>query len=114
MSEFIFSLRDVGKVTPRGKKILEGIHLSFIYGAKIGVRGSQWLREEHAASHYRRRGKGIPRRGNARKNIDVGYLPQEPQLDPDKTSVKTSSWVWRRRENFSPISTPSICALAKS
>ena len=39
MSEFIFSLRDVGKVTPRGKKILEGIHLSFIYGAKIGVLG---------------------------------------------------------------------------
>ena len=38
MSEFIFSLRDVGKVTPR-IEILEGIHLSFIYGAKIGILG---------------------------------------------------------------------------
>ena len=70
MSEFIFSLRDVGKVTPRGKKFSKEYTSRLSTEPRLGS-WAQWLREEHAASHYRRRGKGIPRRGNARKNIDV-------------------------------------------
>ena len=111
MSEFIFSLRDVGKVTPRGK-ILEGIHLSFIYGAKIGVLGLNGS------------GKSTLLRIIAGEEEYLGEVTHEKISTLDtchrnrswirlRLSVKTSSWVWRRR-NFSPISTPSICALAKS
>ena len=85
MSEFIFSLRDVGKVTPRGKKILEGIHLSFIYGAKIGVLGLNGSGKSTLLRIIAGEEKEYLGEVTHEKNIDVGYLPQEPQLDPDKT-----------------------------
>ncbi len=85
MTEYIYTLQDVGKVTPRGKTILEGIHLSFIYGAKIGVlglngSGKSTLLRIIAGVEKEHLGEAIPA-----KNIEIGYLPQEPDLDPDKT-----------------------------
>lgn len=85
MSEFIFSLRDVGKVTPRGKKILEGIHLSFIYGAKIGVLGLNGSGKSTLLRIIAGEEKEYLGEVTHEKDIDVGYLPQEPQLDPEKT-----------------------------
>ena len=110
MSEFIFSLRDVGKVTPRGK-ILEGIHLSFIYGAKIGVLVSM-ARESTLLRIIAGEEKEYLGEVTHEKKIDVGYLPQEPQLDPDRLSVSIE-WVAATQKLLTDF-TPSICALAKS
>ena len=40
MAQFIYTMKDLGKVSPQGKKLLEGIWLSFFHGAKIGVLGA--------------------------------------------------------------------------
>ena len=85
MAEFIFSLSDVGKVTPRGRTILSDINLSFFPGAKIGVlglngSGKSTLLRIIAGVDKEHLGEMIPA-----KEIRIGYLQQEPELDPEKT-----------------------------
>ncbi len=88
MADFIYTMKDVGKVVPPNRVILKGIWLSFFYGAKIGVLGlngagkSSLLRIMAGIDH--------DHLGEAQvaKNIRVGYLPQEPQLDPKKTVLE--------------------------
>jgi len=85
MAEFIFSLSDVGKVTPRGKTILSDINLSFFPGAKIGVlglngSGKSTLLRIIAGVDKEHLGEMIPA-----KEIRIGYLEQEPVLNADKT-----------------------------
>ena len=85
MPQFIFTMKDLRKVTPQGKEILKGIWLSFYPGAKIGVLGAQRRRQEHAAAHHGRRRQGLRRRGLRRPRARASaILPQEPQLDPKK------------------------------
>src|SRR5262245_17923972 len=84
MPQFIFTMKDLRKVTPQGKEILKGIWLSFYAGAKIGVLGhngagkSTLLRvmtgEEHDFA-----GEAFLAEG-----ATVGLLPQEPELTPGK------------------------------
>lgn len=75
----------VGKIVPPKKYILKDISLSFFPGAKIGVlglngSGKSTLLRIMAGIDKDIEGEAIPQKG-----IHIGYLPQEPQLDPNKT-----------------------------
>ena len=82
--EYIFTVRDLRKVVPPSREILKGIYLAFYPGAKIGVLGSNGA----GKSTLLRIMAGIDKDflGEARPlpGIKIGYLPQEPQLDPAK------------------------------
>src|SRR5689334_8285217 len=82
--QFIYVMKDLRKVVPPSREILRGIWLSFYPGAKIGVLGangagkSSLLRIMAGVDHDFQ-GEAWPHEGTR-----IGYLPQEPQLDPTK------------------------------
>jgi ATP-binding cassette ChvD family protein len=80
--EYIFTMRDLRKVVPPSREILKGIHLAFYPGAKIGVLGSNGA----GKSTLLRIMAGVDPdfQGDARalQGTRIGYLPQEPALDP--------------------------------
>ena len=83
-SQFIYTMQDLGKVAG-DKQVLKGIHLSFFPGAKIGVigpngAGKSTLLRIMAGVDKEFTGQAKPD-GKAR----VGFLPQEPQLNPELT-----------------------------
>ena len=85
MAQYIYSMNRVGKIVPPKKYILKNISLSFFPGAKIGVlglngSGKSTLLRIMAGIDKDIEGEAIPQKG-----IKIGYLPQEPQLDPNKT-----------------------------
>jgi len=85
MAQYIYSMNRVGKIVPPKKYILKDISLSFFPGAKIGVlglngSGKSTLLRIMAGIDKEIEGEAIPLKG-----IKIGYLPQEPQLDPNKT-----------------------------
>src|SRR5579863_10496427 len=85
MAQYIFTMKDVGKVVPPKREILKGIWLSFYPGAKIGVLGNNGagkstLLRIMAGVDKEFLGEAWPAPG-----LRVGYLAQEPQLDPKKT-----------------------------
>jgi energy-dependent translational throttle protein EttA len=85
MAQYIFSMNRVGKIVPPKKYILKDIYLSFFPGAKIGVlglngSGKSTLLRIMAGIDKDIEGEAVPLKG-----INIGYLPQEPQLDPNKT-----------------------------
>jgi sulfate-transporting ATPase len=88
LADFIYTMKDVGKVVPPNRVILKGIWLSFFHGAKIGVLGLNGA----GKSSLLRIMAGIDKDhlGDAQlqKGTRVGYLPQEPQLDPAKTVLE--------------------------
>ncbi len=84
MAQYIFTMNRVGKVVPPKRVILRDISLSFFPGAKIGVlglngSGKSTLLRIMAGVDTDIEGEARPQPG-----IHVGYLPQEPQLDPSK------------------------------
>ncbi|HEU4941190.1 MAG TPA: energy-dependent translational throttle protein EttA [Candidatus Eisenbacteria bacterium] len=82
--QYIFTMVNLGKVHPPNKEVLKGIYLSFYPGAKIGVLGQNGA----GKSTLLRIMAGVeePTSGEARpaKGIKVGFLPQEPVLNPAK------------------------------
>jgi len=82
--QYIFTMQDLRKVVPPSREVLKGIYLSFFPGAKIGVLGangagkSSLLRIMAGVDHDFQ-GEARPAEG-----IRIGYLPQEPVLDPAK------------------------------
>ncbi|QHS10247.1 energy-dependent translational throttle protein EttA [Sinimarinibacterium sp. NLF-5-8] len=84
MSQYVYTMNRVGKTVPPKKEILRDISLSFFPGAKIGVLGYNGA----GKSTLLRIMAGIDKdfHGEARPmpGLKVGYLPQEPQLDPSK------------------------------
>jgi len=85
---FIYVMKDLRKVVPPKREILKGIWLSFYYGAKIGVLGANGA----GKSSLLRIMAGVDQEfiGEAwlGKGHTVGYLPQEPQLDPQKNVLE--------------------------
>jgi ATP-binding cassette ChvD family protein len=86
--QFIFTMKDLRKVTPQGKEILKGIWLSFYPGAKIGVlggngAGKSTLLRIMAGVDKDFAGEAFPAAGTR-----IGFLPQEPQLDPKKNVLQ--------------------------
>lgn len=85
MAQYVFSMNRVGKIVPPKKQILRNISLSFFPGAKIGVlglngSGKSTLLKIMAGVDKDIEGEAIPMAG-----IKIGYLPQEPQLNPEST-----------------------------
>ncbi|MEY2660260.1 MAG: hypothetical protein RLZZ123_1432, partial [Pseudomonadota bacterium] len=85
MSQYVFTMNRVGKIVPPKRQILKDISLSFFPGAKIGVlglngSGKSTLLKIMAGVDTEIEGEAIPMPG-----IKVGYLPQEPQLDPEES-----------------------------
>ncbi len=83
MAQYVYSMMGVGKVVPPKKHILKDIYLSFFPGAKIGVlglngAGKSTLLRIMAGIDTEIEGDAVPQ-----KNLKIGYLPQEPQLDED-------------------------------
>jgi sulfate-transporting ATPase len=82
--EYIFTMRDLRKVVPPSREILKGIYLSFFPGAKIGVLGANGA----GKSTLLRIMAGLDKDflGDARPlpGTRIGFLPQEPQLDPTR------------------------------
>jgi len=88
LADFIYTMKDVGKVVPPNRVILKGIWLSFFHGAKIGVLG---LNGAGKSSLLRiMSGMDKDHLGDAQpaKNIKIGFLEQEPRLDPKKTALE--------------------------
>ena len=84
MAQYIYTMNRVGKVVPPKREILKDISLSFLPGAKIGVLG---LNASGKSTMIRvMAGVDPDFNGEARPQpgIKIGYLPQEPQLDPTK------------------------------
>ncbi|WP_251359151.1 energy-dependent translational throttle protein EttA [Kangiella sp. TOML190] len=84
MAQYIYTMNRVGKIVPPNKTILKDISLSFFPGAKIGVlglngAGKSTLLRIMAGIDTDIEGEARPQAG-----INIGYLPQEPQLDESK------------------------------
>jgi sulfate-transporting ATPase len=85
MANYVYTMNRVGKIVPPKRQILKDISLSFFPGAKIGVlglngSGKSTLLKIMAGIDTDIQGEARPMPG-----LSIGYLPQEPQLDPEKT-----------------------------
>ena len=85
MAQYVFTMNRVGKIVPPKRQILKNISLSFFPGAKIGVlglngSGKSTLLKIMAGIDHDIEGEATPMPG-----LKIGYLPQEPLLNPDQT-----------------------------
>ncbi|ESJ26658.1 MULTISPECIES: energy-dependent translational throttle protein EttA [Cupriavidus] len=85
MAQYVYTMNRVGKIVPPKRQILKDISLSFFPGAKIGVlglngSGKSTLLKIMAGVDKDIEGEAIPM-----PNLNIGYLSQEPQLDPEQT-----------------------------
>ncbi|MCL4764078.1 MAG: ATP-binding cassette domain-containing protein, partial [Burkholderiales bacterium] len=85
MAQYVFTMNRVGKIVPPKRQILKDISLSFFPGAKIGVlglngSGKSTLLRIMAGVDREIEGEATPMPG-----LKIGFLPQEPQLDPGQT-----------------------------
>ncbi|HEY2559065.1 MAG TPA: energy-dependent translational throttle protein EttA [Caldimonas sp.] len=85
MAQYVFTMNRVGKIVPPKRQILKNISLSFFPGAKIGVlglngSGKSTLLRIMAGLDHDIEGEATPMPG-----LKIGFLPQEPVLDPDQT-----------------------------
>ncbi len=85
MAQYVYTMNRVGKIVPPKRQILRDISLSFFPGAKIGVlglngSGKSTLLKIMAGIDKDIEGEAIPM-----PSLKIGYLPQEPELDPEHT-----------------------------
>jgi sulfate-transporting ATPase len=85
MANYVYTMNRVGKIVPPKRQILKDISLSFFPGAKIGVlglngSGKSTLLKIMAGIDTDIQGEAVPMPG-----LNIGYLPQEPVLDPEQT-----------------------------
>lgn len=83
--KIIFSMHRVSKTTPMGKQIIKNISLSFFYGAKIGIIGLNGSGKSTVLKIIAGVDKSFQGDLTILDGYTVGYLPQEPELDPNKT-----------------------------
>ncbi len=84
MSQYIYTMQRLGKIVPPSRYILKDISLSFIPGAKIGVLGVNGSGKSTLLRIMAGADKEFVGEARAQPGIKIGYLPQEPQLDPQK------------------------------
>ncbi len=85
MSQYVFTMNKCGKIVPPKKEILRNISLSFFPGAKIGVLGYNGSGKSTLLKIMAGIDKDFVGEARPQPGIKMGYLPQEPQLDPTKT-----------------------------
>jgi sulfate-transporting ATPase len=83
-AQFIFTMRDLRRFYPPDREVLRGINLSFYPGAKIGVIGSNGSGKSSLLRIMAGEDDGYTGEARLTPGFSVGYLPQEPDLDPDK------------------------------
>lgn len=85
MSEYVFQMHKVGKTYPGGKQVLKDISLSFFHGAKIGVLGLNGSGKSTLLRIFAGVEKDFIGEANPAPGVSIGFLTQEPELDPNKT-----------------------------
>jgi ATP-binding cassette ChvD family protein len=83
-AQFIFTMRDLRRFYPPDREVLRGINLSFYPGAKIGVIGSNGSGKSSLLRIMAGEDDGYSGEARLTPGFSVGYLPQEPSLDPSK------------------------------
>ena len=84
MAQYVYTMSGVGKVVPPNRTILKDISLSFFPGAKIGVLGLNGAGKSTLLKIMAGLDTEILGEARPQPELNIGYLPQEPQLDPDK------------------------------
>ncbi|MFZ6757350.1 energy-dependent translational throttle protein EttA [Undibacterium sp. Ji50W] len=85
MANYVYTMNRVGKIVPPKRQILKDISLSFFPGAKIGVLGLNGSGKSSLLKIMAGIDKDIQGEAVPMPNLNIGYLPQEPQLDPEQT-----------------------------
>jgi sulfate-transporting ATPase len=85
MAQYVFTMNRVGKIVPPKRQILKDISLSFFPGAKIGLLGLNGSGKSTVLRIMAGIDKEIIGEATPMPNLSIGYLPQEPQFDPEKT-----------------------------
>ena len=86
--QYIYVMKDLCKTFPGGKEVLKHIWLSFFPGAKIGVLGPNGAGKSTLLKIMAGLDENYTGEAWAADGVRVGYLPQEPQLDPTKTVME--------------------------
>lgn len=86
--QYIYVMKGLSKTYPGGKKVLDNVYLSFFPGAKIGVLGPNGSGKSTLLKVMAGLEKEFQGEAWAAEGCKVGYLPQEPQLDPSKTVLE--------------------------
>ncbi|MEM8767994.1 MAG: ATP-binding cassette domain-containing protein, partial [Pseudomonadota bacterium] len=84
MAQYVYTMQGVTKMVPPKRVILENINLSFFPGAKIGVLGLNGAGKSSLLRIMAGEDKEFDGEARPQKDINVGYLPQEPQLNESK------------------------------
>ncbi|MGA2123063.1 MAG: energy-dependent translational throttle protein EttA [Acidimicrobiales bacterium] len=87
VAQYIFTMRDLRRFYPPDREVLRGINLSFYPGAKIGVIGANGSGKTSLLRIMAGLDDGFTGEARLTPGFSVGYLPQEPQLDPTKDVV---------------------------
>jgi ATP-binding cassette ChvD family protein len=82
--QYIFTMRDLRRFYPPDREVLRGINLSFFPGAKIGVIGANGSGKSSLLRIMAGLDEGFTGQARLTPGFSVGFLPQEPQLDPEK------------------------------
>ena len=85
MAQYVFSMNRVGKIVPPKRHILKDISLSFFPGAKIGVLGTNGSGKSTLLKIMAGIDKEIEGEATPMAGLKIGYLPQEPVMDPEQT-----------------------------
>jgi sulfate-transporting ATPase len=85
MAQYVYTMNRVGKIVPPKRVILKDISLSFFPGAKIGVLGMNGSGKSSLLKIMAGVDKEIEGEAVPMPNMRIGFLPQEPQLDPEQT-----------------------------
>src|SRR5215213_5222571 len=85
MPQFIYTMKGLGKVHPPDARVLEDIWLSFYFGAKIGVLGLNGAGKSSLLRIMAGEDQTFIGEAFAAEGISIGFLHQEPRLDPSKT-----------------------------
>jgi len=108
MAQYIYTMNRVSRVVPPKRVILRDISLSFFPGAKIGVLGLNGSGKSTLLKIMAGVDTGFDGEARPQSGIRVGYLPQEPQLDPDKdvrtTVMEGVGETFRLLQRFNQIS----------
>jgi ABC-type multidrug transport system fused ATPase/permease subunit len=96
MAQYVMSMLRVSKVVPPKRQIIKDISLSFFPGAKIGLLGLNGSGKSTVLKIMAGADKEFEGEVQHLPGIKIGYLPQEPQLDPTRPCAKKLNPVWAK------------------